>query len=68
MQIVTTDYEFWTITAVFLGGSLMIALALEDLGLVLSVIGATGGTTVTFIFPGTSPTHAHTPPRACLNG
>jgi amino acid permease len=40
------------ITAAFLLLSTSIALSLDDLGIVLSVVGATGSTTVSYILPG----------------
>lgn len=45
-------FRFITITLVFLFGSLGIAMILDDLGVVLALIGATGSTVVTFILPG----------------
>ena len=40
------------ITSVFVCASVAIALAVDDLGLVLKVVGATGSTTVSYILPG----------------
>ena len=40
------------ITACFLAGTIAIALAVDDLGIVLKVVGATGSTTVSYILPG----------------
>ncbi|KAG8460572.1 hypothetical protein KFE25_011347 [Diacronema lutheri] len=39
-------------TAAFLAGSLLIALAVDDLGVVMAVVGATGSTAVSYILPG----------------
>lgn len=46
------NYRFYTTTLIYLLGSLGIALVLDDLGIILSLIGATGSTVVTFILPG----------------
>lgn len=43
---------FLVITCVFLITSLLIALTVTDLSLVLSIVGATGSTTVSYILPG----------------
>ena len=40
------------VTSAFLIASTSIALAVDDLGIVLSVVGATGSTTVSYILPG----------------
>jgi amino acid permease len=40
------------VVAIFLGLSLVIALTVEDLGVVLAFVGATGSTTITYILPG----------------
>jgi len=40
------------VTGAFLGCSLFIALAVEDLSVVLAVVGATGSTAVSYILPG----------------
>ena len=42
----------WVVTTIFLALSLLIAFVVTDLGVVLSVVGATGSTTITFILPG----------------
>merc|ERR1711879_1114568 len=39
-------------TALLVFGSLAVALSIEDLGIVLGIIGATGSTTVSYILPG----------------
>mmetsp|Transcript_38168 Transcript_38168/g.48656 ORF Transcript_38168/g.48656 Transcript_38168/m.48656 type:complete len:122 (+) Transcript_38168:94-459(+) len=44
--------EHFVISSIIVFGSYAIALNVEDLGIVLSVIGATGSTTVTYILPG----------------
>lgn len=45
-------FRFIVITFVFLFGSLGVAMILDDLGVVLALIGATGSTVITFILPG----------------
>jgi len=48
-----TEYmKFVTITCIFLVLSFAIAMVVEDLGLVLAVVGATGSTTISYILPG----------------
>jgi amino acid permease len=42
----------WVVTTCFLGLSLLVAIVVTDLGIILSIVGATGSTTVTFILPG----------------
>ena len=42
----------WGITAAFVGASTAIALVVDDLGVVLKVVGATGSTIVSYILPG----------------
>lgn len=44
--------RFFTVTAIFLGLSYVIALSVDDLGVILSLVGATGSTLVSFILPG----------------
>jgi amino acid permease len=44
--------RFMTVTACFLGLSLVIALTITNLGTVLAFVGATGSTTVSYILPG----------------
>ena len=46
------NFRFVTITLVFLLGSLYLALAVKDLGVVLAIVGATGSTLVSYILPG----------------
>lgn len=46
------QFRFVVCTCLFLFGSFGIALALNDLGVVLALIGATGSTVITFILPG----------------
>jgi amino acid permease len=46
------DFRFAVCTAIFVFGSLGLALVLDDLGVVLALIGATGSTVITFILPG----------------
>lgn len=43
---------FVAVTSVFLLCSVAIALVVDDLGLVLSIVGATGSTTVSYLLPG----------------
>jgi len=43
--------RYITITTLFLGSTLLIALTVEDLGVMLSVIGATGSTIVGYVIP-----------------
>lgn len=44
--------RYLLVTACFLGLSLLIALAVSDLGVMLSLVGATGSTLVSYILPG----------------
>ncbi|RYG63146.1 hypothetical protein EON64_16515 [archaeon] len=44
--------RYTAVTTVFLGLSFVIALSVEDLGLMLSLVGATGSTLVSYILPG----------------
>ncbi len=44
--------RYWLATAFILFGTLVLALAVDDLGIVLGVIGATGSTLVGYILPG----------------
>mmetsp|Transcript_19462 Transcript_19462/g.54807 ORF Transcript_19462/g.54807 Transcript_19462/m.54807 type:complete len:93 (+) Transcript_19462:379-657(+) len=44
--------RFWIVTAVLLTLSLAIALSLEELGIILAIVGATGSTAVSYILPG----------------
>lgn len=46
------NFRFMVCTAIFTFGSLGLALILNDLGVVLALIGATGSTVITFILPG----------------
>jgi len=46
------DFRFAVCTAIFVFGSLGLAMILDDLGVVLALIGATGSTVITFILPG----------------
>lgn len=48
----TSNAMHYGITACFLAGTIAIALAIDDLGIVLKVVGATGSTTVSYILPG----------------
>ena len=49
----TVQYiRYWTITVLFLLGSLGIALTVDDLGIVIALVGAFGGTLIMFILPG----------------
>lgn len=44
--------RYWVITFFFLLGSLGIALTVDDLGIVIALVGAFGGTLIMFILPG----------------
>jgi amino acid permease len=44
--------RYWVITVVFLLGALGLALAVTDLGIVIALVGAFGGTLIMFILPG----------------
>ena len=46
------DILFLIITIIFLLSSLSIALIITDLGVILSIVGATGSTIVSYILPG----------------
>jgi len=46
------DVLHYTITTIFVGTTATIAFLVSDLGLVLSVVGATGSTIVSYILPG----------------
>ena len=46
------DYIFYGITCTFLIFSFMVAISVEDLGVVLGIVGATGSTIVSYILPG----------------
>ena len=46
------DRLFYAITLSFLSLSFILAMIVEDLGLVLSLVGATGSTLVSFVLPG----------------
>lgn len=48
----TIRFRYYGITAVFLGASLGIALTVDDLGVVISFVGATGATLLMFVLPG----------------
>jgi amino acid permease len=47
-----TSTMFYAVTAAFLGASWMLAMVVEDLGLVLALVGATGSTLVSYVLPG----------------
>lgn len=47
-----SDLEFFTLTMIFLLGSVSIAWRVTDLGLVLALVGATGSTSISYILPG----------------
>jgi amino acid permease len=44
--------RYYTITAIFLAGALALALTVTDLGIVIALVGAFGGTLIMFILPG----------------
>jgi len=46
------DKLFYGITSVFLLLSFMLAMAVDDLGIVLALVGATGSTLVSYVLPG----------------
>ena len=46
------DVTHYTITTIFVATTATIACTVDDLGLVLSVVGATGSTIVSYILPG----------------
>ena len=50
--LATSPTAHAAVTVVFLVASFGIAMVVHDLGIVLSVVGATGSTTITFILPG----------------
>ena len=45
-------FRYATVTIVLLGGTLLTAMKVNDLGIVFALVGATGATTVSFILPG----------------
>ena len=47
----TFRFRYIVITAAFLGTGLIVALTLDDLGVMLGVVGATGSTMVSYILP-----------------
>ncbi|KAJ3253037.1 hypothetical protein HDU77_004773 [Chytriomyces hyalinus] len=47
-----TDFRFGAITSGLLLGSYLIAISVDDLSTVLSLVGATGSTAICYIFPG----------------
>lgn len=51
-SISNTDKLFNTITIAFLSLSFVLAMIVDDLGVVLAVVGATGSTLVSYILPG----------------
>lgn len=44
--------QFYAITIAFLGASFVVAMVVEDLGVVLAMVGATGSTLVSYVLPG----------------
>lgn len=44
--------QFYLITTIFLGLSFAVAITVSDLGVILSLVGATGSTIVSYILPG----------------
>lgn len=48
----TEQRRHWVITVGFLAASYALALAVSDLGVMLSIVGATGSTIVSYILPG----------------
>jgi len=59
----TARFRYLTLTTVFLVGTLTVALALSDLGVLLSIVGATGSTIVSYILPGAIYHSMHTGDR-----
>jgi amino acid permease len=49
---ITTDTLFYTITIAFLLLSFTVAMVVDDLGVVLAMVGATGSTLVSYVLPG----------------
>lgn len=50
--LVARDFRYWSSTLTFLVLSYIIALSVDDLGVVLAFVGATGSTMVSYILPG----------------
>ena len=48
----TDDRLFYTITICFLSLSFMLAMIVDDLGVILALVGATGSTLVSYVLPG----------------
>jgi hypothetical protein len=46
------EFRYWVVTACYLGLTLLLALTVNDFGLMLGIVGATGSTMVSFILPG----------------
>lgn len=46
------DFRFNIVTAGFIFLSFSIALAVDDLGIVIALVGATGSTIITYVLPG----------------
>jgi amino acid permease len=51
-SVATIRLRYGLVTAIFLGVALLVGLTVDDLGEVIAVIGATGGTTIMFLVPG----------------
>jgi amino acid permease len=49
---IKTDTLFYTITIAFLLLSFTVAMIVDDLGVVLAMVGATGSTLVSYVLPG----------------
>jgi amino acid permease len=50
--ILTTDQRFFLLTSGILIASYILAISIQELDLVLSLVGSTGSTTISFILPG----------------
>lgn len=48
----TRRIRFWVVTAMYLCGTFGIAMVLDDLGVVLALVGGTGSTMIAFVLPG----------------
>ena len=57
-------FRYLVLTAGFLLGTLVVALTLSDLGVILSIVGATGSTIVSYILPGAIYCSIHMPGNA----
>ncbi len=58
------DYVFYAITCSFLIFSFIVAMSVDDLGVVLGIVGATGSTIVSYILPGAVYIKLHPQPHS----